>query len=225
MTNLSVCLPSGEWNTRKLSSGVGGSIVHPASPGPCLSVDVDASFLSSDLFINSSRDFTALSLASSKGLNADHVVHFAGAAQTAIVVERSLHADYFSRFGISPADFAATEPTPACEHYVSYLLSVAALRSFEVTLAALLPCFWIYREVGKHILAHAAAPNPYQAWIDTYAGVEFDKAVDAVIAVTDAVAANASPTGLAAMHHAFSRATQLEWMFWDSAYQLRSWPV
>lgn len=167
----------------------------------------------------------ALSLASSKGLNADHVVHFAGAAQTAIVVERSLHADYFSRFGISPADFAATEPTPACEHYVSYLLSVAALRSFEVTLAALLPCFWIYREVGKHILAHAAAPNPYQAWIDTYAGVEFDKAVDAVIAVTDAVAANASSTGLAAMHHAFSRATQLEWMFWDSAYQLRSWRV
>ena len=167
----------------------------------------------------------ALSLASSKGLNADHVVHFAGAAQTAIVVERSLHADYFSRFGISPADFAATEPTPACEHYVSYLLSVAALRSFEVTLAALLPCFWIYREVGKHILAHAAAPNPYQAWIDTYAGVEFDKAVDAVIAVTDAVAANASPTGLVAMHHAFSRATQLDWMFWDSAYQLRSWPV
>ena len=167
----------------------------------------------------------ALSLASAKGLNADHVVHFAGAAQTAIVVERSLHADYFSRFGISPADFAATEPTPACEHYVSYLLRVAALQSFEVTLAALLPCFWIYREVGKHILAHAAAPNPYQAWIDTYAGVEFDKAVDAVIAVTDAVAANASPTGLAAMHHAFSRATQLEWMFWDSAYRLKSWPA
>jgi thiaminase/transcriptional activator TenA len=167
----------------------------------------------------------ALSLASAKGLNADHVVHFAGAAQTAIVVERSLHADYFSRFGISPADFAATEPTPACEHYVSYLLRVAALQSFEVTLAALLPCFWIYREVGKHILAHAAAPNPYQAWIDTYAGVEFDKAVDAVIAVTDAVAANASPTSLEAMHHAFSRATQLEWMFWDNAYRLTSWPA
>src|SRR5262245_48952627 len=43
----------------------------------------------------------ALSLASAKGLDADHVVHFAGAAQTAIVVERSLHADYFTKFAIS----------------------------------------------------------------------------------------------------------------------------
>jgi thiaminase/transcriptional activator TenA len=167
----------------------------------------------------------ALSLASAKGLNADHVMHFAGAARTAIVVERSLHADYFARFGVSAADFAATEPTPACEHYVSYLLRVAALRPFEVTLAALLPCFWIYREVGRHIHANASAPNPYQTWIDTYAGVEFAQATDAVIAVTDAVSDHASQSTLDAMHHAFSRATQLEWMFWDSAYQLRTWPV
>ena len=167
----------------------------------------------------------ALSLVAAKGLTADHVVHFARAAQTAILVERSLHADYFSQFGISPEDFAATEPTPTCEHYVSYLLRVSALQPFEVALAALLPCFWIYLEVGKYISANAAAPNPYQAWIDTYAGVEFAQAVDAVIAVTDAAADRASPGVLEAMHRAFSRATQLEWMFWDSAYELRTWPV
>jgi len=27
------------------------------------------------------------------------------------------------------------------------------------------------------------------------------------------------------MHWAFTRATQLEWMFWDSAYRLENWPV
>ncbi len=167
----------------------------------------------------------ALSLASAKGLNADHVVHFAGAAQVAIVVERSLHADYFARFGITPADFAAAEPTPVCDHYVSYLLRVAALQPFEVSLAALLPCFWIYREVGKHIHAHASRPNAYQAWIDTYAGADFEQAVDAVIAVTDAVAREVSPNTRAAMHGAFTRATQLEWMFWDSAYRLGAWPL
>ena len=84
----------------------------------------------------------ALSLASAKGHTADHVVHFAGAAQLAIAVERSLHADYFSKFGITPIAFKAAEPTPVCEHYVSYLLRVAALEPFEVALAALLPCFW-----------------------------------------------------------------------------------
>ena len=167
----------------------------------------------------------ALSLVSAKGITADHVVHFAGAAETAIIVERSLHAEYFARFGISAADFAATGPTPACEHYVSYLLRTAALEPFEVALAALLPCFWIYREAGKHIHARAAAGNPYQAWIDTYSGEAFERAVDAVIETTDAVALEAAPRTIAAMHQAYTRATQLEWMFWDSAYRLAAWPV
>ena len=167
----------------------------------------------------------ALSLASAKGRTADHVVHFAGAAQVAIIVERSLHADYFSKFGITTLAFKATEPTPVCEHYVSYLLRVAALEPFEVALGALLPCFWIYREVGKHILGAAASPNPYMAWIDTYAGVEFDQAVDAVIKVVDEVATNASSRTHDAMHHAFKRSTQLEWMFWHSAHGLQGWPV
>ncbi len=167
----------------------------------------------------------ALSLASAKGHHADHVVHFASAAQIAIIVERSLHADYFTKFGITPAEFAAARPSPVCDHYVSWLLRTAALEPFEVGIAALLPCFWIYREVGKHILATAGRPNPYQAWIDTYAGEEFERAVDAVIAVADDIARGASSRTSDAMHGAFTRATQLEWMFWDSAYRLGEWPV
>ena len=167
----------------------------------------------------------ALSLASAKSHTADHVVHFAGAAQMAIVVERSLHADYFTKFGITTVAFKAAEPTPVCEHYVSYLLRVAALEPFEVALAGLLPCFWIYREVGKYIHRAAASPNPYKAWIDTYASVEFEQAVDAVIKVVDEVAMGASSRTRDAMHHAFKRATQLEWMFWHSAHDLKEWPV
>lgn len=167
----------------------------------------------------------ALSLASGKGLNTDHVVLFAEAARTAIVVERSLHANYFATFGVSQADFNGTLPTPACDHYVSYLLRVATMEPFDVVLAALLPCFWIYREVGKHIHANAARPNVYQAWIETYAGAEFEAAVDAVIAATDRVAEGVSPISLEAMHRAFSHAMKLEWMFWDCAYRMDGWRV
>jgi thiaminase/transcriptional activator TenA len=167
----------------------------------------------------------ALALASAKADTADQIVQFAAAAQTAIMVERALHADYFRKFGITPKDFAAAQPTPVCDHYVSYLLRVAALDSFPVVLAALLPCFWIYLEVGKDIHGRAAKPNPYQAWIDTYAGEEFATAVQAVIATTDAAASGASERTRQSMHTAFTRATQLEWMFWDSAYRLTKWPV
>jgi thiaminase/transcriptional activator TenA len=167
----------------------------------------------------------ALALAAAKADNSDHIVQFAEAAKTAIIVERALHADYFAKFGVTTADFAAARPTPVCDHYVSYLLRAAALEPYPVVLAALLPCFWIYLEVGKNIHARAAQPNSYQAWIDTYAGEEFENAVRAVIATTDEVALRASPDTLTAMHAAFTRATQLEWMFWDSAYRLANWPV
>ena len=46
-----------------------------------------------------------------------------------------------------------------------------------------------------------------------------------MIAATDEVAAAASASLSERMHAAFTRATQLEWMFWDSAYRLDVWPV
>jgi thiaminase/transcriptional activator TenA len=167
----------------------------------------------------------ALALVAARGFTAEHVIHFAGAAQTAIVVERALHGDYFRQFEISPESFATSEPTPTCEHYVSYLLRISALESFPVALAGLLPCFWIYREVGHHISQRSAPDNPWQAWVDTYAGTEFDDAVNAVIQIVDTIATEASSRELAGMHQAFQRATQLEWMFWDSAYRLTAWPI
>lgn len=167
----------------------------------------------------------ALSLVAAKGWHADHVVHFAEAAQVAIVVERSLHTDYFDTFGVTPEVFSKTERSPACEHYVSFLLATTALEPFEVGLASLLPCFWIYREVGLAIHAKAAQDNPYRAWIDTYAGEDFSKAVDAVITAIDAVADECSKRSIERMHHAYRRSAQLEWMFWDSAYRQASWPI
>ena len=167
----------------------------------------------------------ALAVAAAKADDPDGIVQFAEAAKVAIIVERALHADYFQRFDVTAQDFEATPLSPACHHYSNYLIATAWAEPYPVALAALLPCFWIYAEVGKAIHEHAASPNNYQAWIDTYAGQEFHDAVAAVIATTDRVAAKQSAETLKAMHAAFTRATQLEWMFWDSAWNLGDWPV
>lgn len=167
----------------------------------------------------------ALALAAAKAPDPDRIVQFAHGAEVAIVVERALHGSFFRQYGITAETFAGTPLTPACHHYVSYLVATAHAEPYEVVLGALLPCFWIYAEVGRDIHARAAGGNPYQAWIDTYAGEDFHAAVRAVIAATDEAAASASPALVARMHAAFTRATQLEWMFWDSAYRLEAWPL
>jgi thiaminase (transcriptional activator TenA) len=167
----------------------------------------------------------ALTLAAAKAPNPDRIVQFAKSAEGAIVVERALHGSFFQQYGITAEVFVQTPLSPACHHYVSYLIATAYAEPYEVLLGALLPCFWIYAEVGRDIHARAAPNNPYQAWIDTYAGEEFHTAVRAVIAATDEAADGASPSLRVRMHAAFRRATQLEWVFWDSAYRLEIWPV
>ncbi|MDP4026071.1 TenA family protein [Methylobacterium sp. NEAU 140] len=167
----------------------------------------------------------ALSLAAAKAPDPDGIVLFSRAAQDAIVVERALHGGFFRDYGIGPDAFAATPLTPACDHYVAWLTATAYAEPFETVCAALLPCFWIYAEVGTDILARARPDNPYRAWIDTYAGEEFATAVAAMIAATDRAAEEASPTIRARMHRAFAHATRLEWLFWDSAYREAGWPL
>jgi thiaminase (transcriptional activator TenA) len=167
----------------------------------------------------------ALTLAAAKAPNPDRIVQFAKSAEGAIVVERALHGAFFEQYGITSKVFADTPLSPACHHYVTFLLATAYAEPYEVLLGALLPCFWIYAEVGRDIHARAASANPYQAWIDTYAGEDFHAAVRAVIAATDEAAAGASSRLRERMHAAFTRATQLEWIFWDSAFRLESWPV
>ncbi|MGE8687106.1 MAG: thiaminase II [Achromobacter sp.] len=167
----------------------------------------------------------ALAIAAAKADHADGVVQFADAAKGAVIVERSLHAGFMKQFGIDSATFEATPLSPASHHYTSFLIATAWSAPYPVALAALLPCFWIYAEIGRDIQARAAKPNPYAAWIDAYAGEEFHALVRAVIATVDRAAEAASAETREAMHQAYTHAAQLEWMFWDSAYRQAGWPV
>ena len=166
----------------------------------------------------------ALAVTAAKSDNAEGVVQFANAANEAVVVERALHGGFMRDFGVSAEQFAATPLTPACHHYTSFLVSTAWSAPYPVAVAALLPCFWIYAEVGRDIHARSASDNPYQAWVDTYASEEFHAAVRGVCATVDRLAEGATESSRAAMRAAYRDAARLEWMFWDSAYQLADWP-
>ena len=119
---------------------------------------------------------------------------FGSCALEAVAVEQALHERYLTEFGVDPARLADAEPSPDCLGYTSFLLATAYHEPWEVLVAALLPCFWIYWDVGSRIATHAAADNPYRAWIDTYADEAFGEAVRTVIGITDR-AADATTAG------------------------------
>lgn len=167
-------------------------------------------------------DFSkALAIAGAKSRSADELKDFLDFATGAVVVERALHESFLLKFDTH----IDVGKSPACFSYTHFLLSTASIEDFPVAVAALLPCFWIYREVGLHIHQSATKNNPYREWIDTYAGDDFSKSVDRAIEITELAAQNSSEVVSERMKNAFIDSTRMEWMFWDSAYRLEKWPV
>lgn len=166
-----------------------------------------------------------LSIAAARSPDKNDLVQFAASEREAIIVERTLHETYLRKFGIEREHVERTEPSPTCAGYANFLLATACLASYEVLIAAVLPCFWIYWEVGKDLRSRSAPANPYRTWINTYADESFAQAVQAVIAIADRVAERTAGDACEQMIGAFRRASQFEWMFWDSAYRLENWAV
>jgi thiaminase/transcriptional activator TenA len=166
-----------------------------------------------------------LAIAGVKGPDGATLDAFGKCALEAVAVEQALHERYLTEFGVDPARLIDAEPSPDCLGYTSFLLATAYHEPWEVLVAALLPCFWIYWDVGSRIAKRAASDNPYRAWIDTYADEAFGEAVRTVIGITDRAADATTLVIRARMMTAFVRSTQYEWLFWDGAYQRRGWPI
>ena len=172
------------------------------------------------------RDFArALSIAAARAPQEDWIIMLNEHAAGALRVERSLHETFFREFGLSEKDVAAVPLAPTNLAYTSYLLAVAYGRPFHEGLAALLPCYWIYWEVGKE-LERAGSRDPlFGRWIATYASEEFGAVVRAVLAATNATAASLTEDGRAVMSRHFLTTSRYEWMFWDMGYRMEAWPV
>ena len=172
------------------------------------------------------REFArALAIAGARAPRDEWIVMLAEHAAGALRVERSLHEGFFQEFGLSPEAVAATPLAPTNLAYTRYLLATAYGAPFHEALAALLPCYWIYWEVGKE-LTRAGSPNPlYARWIETYGSEEFGSVVSAVLDATNEVAAQLGETERDAMRRHFHITSRYEWMFWDMGYRRERWPV
>ncbi|OUE25352.1 bifunctional hydroxymethylpyrimidine kinase/phosphomethylpyrimidine kinase [Clavibacter michiganensis] len=129
----------------------------------------------------------------------DAQVAWARSAADAIAAESTLHEEWLSRH---PAPMVAGPVTRA---YVDHLLAHAAGSEYAVLVAALLPCFTIYADVGTRLRAAGSAAaaagdaHPYGAWLATYADPAFAEATRRACELVDEAAVLAGPSRRAAM--------------------------
>jgi len=146
-------------------------------------------------------------------------------AAAAATAETGLHAELMTSLGRDPAELLAFDVRPTTRAYAAYLLATVFSGSFADGLAAIVPCFWIYAEVGKH-LTQAGSPNPvYQRWIDSYSSDDYQREVLLALDLTDRIGLDLGPEAEAAARQHFRTAARYEWMFWDAAHRQEAWPV
>jgi len=147
--------------------------------------------------------------------------HFIGV----VGVEQKLHGTLMAELGIDPATAGVAEMAPTTLAYTSYLLATARGGSYAEGVCTVLPCYWIYWEVGKE-LRRKGSPDPrFQRWIDTYSGPDFGGYVQEVLDVTNRLAAGLSGEERAQMHWHFRATSRYEWMFWEMGYRMERWPL
>lgn len=172
----------------------------------------------------------ALAVLASRSPDPATAAFWANSAATAAVVEAALHKDLLTGGVLPPAE-REPEHSAACLGYVSYLIAAAATEPYPVAAAAMLPCFWIYAEVGRDLAASAAKvlaanpAHPYAQWVSAYDAEEFQTSAATARSLVDAAAEGASERDREAMIGAFTIATRYELMFWDTALHPQPWPA
>lgn len=162
----------------------------------------------------------ALAILSAKAPSPEQSLLFAAHVTHAITIERQLHQSFLSEWGINPEDF---EPSPTNLLYTSYITSVVYSRPYYEGVSVVLPCYWIYMEVGRELLRRGGSANrAYQRWIETYASEEYGRGVRAVIDIINGFRLTEEQE-LEVRRH-FRIASIFEYMFWDSAYRMERFP-
>ena len=136
-------------------------------------------------------------------------------AKEGIEGEKVMHALLIDRFGID----TQVLPSPITADYNAHTQAAIGTGSKEIGLAAMLPCMWVYNEVGQHILKIASVDgNPYREWIHEYGNDAFTEGVNAVLRLADSYAAATDEVTRARMTAEFVAATRFEYFFWDYGY-------
>jgi thiaminase/transcriptional activator TenA len=172
------------------------------------------------------QDFArALCLGGAKADSLDTLDMFADHAATVVRVERNLHTNWSSKLNLTPHELAQTTRAPVTQAYTRHLLAVAQGGTLAETVAAVLPCYWIYWEVGKRLSASLPAEPLYAEWIQAYSGEGFGSHVQQQLNLIDRLAQHASAEERKRLEEHFAQSSRYEYLFWDQAYRLEGWPV
>ncbi|MCZ8513629.1 thiaminase II [Paenibacillus filicis] len=146
-------------------------------------------------------------------------------AQGTYSAELSLHEKFSKLLGITDAEREAFEPAPTAYAYTSHMYRAAYNGHLGDIIAAILPCYWLYYEIGERLQGCTPDEPIYREWIAAYGGEWFRELVQEQIDRLDELAEQVTARDRERMKSHFILSSRYEYLFWDMAYRKEDWPV
>ncbi|MCL4782303.1 MAG: thiaminase II [Bryobacterales bacterium] len=137
--------------------------------------------------------------------------------------ERALHDSILRSYGVDSRKARTAGMAPTAVAYTNHILAVTSQRPFIEGLAAVLPCYWIYEKVGKHLAMKGSPEKEYSQWIAMYGGDGYAESVNAVLRMMNEAALQESEDGKRRAVEQFARSARYEYLFWDMAWREERW--
>jgi len=164
-------------------------------------------------------------LGAAKAADLGTTARMAHHAQNTSQAELSLHEKFAKKLGITEEERASFIPAPTAYAYTSHLYRAAYEGHLGDVIAAILPCYWLYYEIGERLKECKPEEPIYQEWIAAYSSDWFRTLVKEQITRLDAIAETVSERDRKRMEQHFIISSQYEYAFWEMAYTLEDWPV
>ncbi|TNJ57651.1 thiaminase II [Paenibacillus hemerocallicola] len=139
--------------------------------------------------------------------------------------ELSLHEKFSGMLGITDEERSSFQPAPTAYAYTSHMFRAAYTGHLGDIIAAILPCYWLYYEIGERLQGAKPDEPIYREWIAAYGGEWFKELVQEQIDRLDAIADTVTEADRERMQRSFLISSRYEYLFWDMAYKKEQWPV
>ena len=137
--------------------------------------------------------------------------------------ELTVHKEHAEILNITQEDMDQFKPAPTAYAYTSHLYRATMFGNLAYTVAAILPCYWLYADIG--IVYQHATPEKeiYRNWIGFYASDRFQESTNQMIDLLNSIVEDLSEKEKEKVKEQFVLAKEYELQFWEMSYTFETW--
>ncbi|SDK34075.1 thiaminase II [Lacicoccus qingdaonensis] len=144
-------------------------------------------------------------------------------AKNTAEAELTVHKEHAEILNITDEDIENFKPAPTAYAYTSHLYRASLSGSLAQIIAAILPCYWLYADIGMKYKDADPDEEIYRNWIGMYASDWFQESTQEMIDLMDNLADKAGEDEKNRITEQFVIAKDYELSFWEMSYTFEKW--